>query len=214
MTDNPKHILQPLSGVRQKKESDKAVQACNDFLRLGSGRSIPKLIAYYTDKQNFSKGFIAPSKSTSTLNIWSSNYDWSSRKSEYDLTFEDRKNAEREAVFNRGLALEYNRINELYRLADLLRGQIYEQGLDEDGEYTGVFHNVWVPDVKQIGSGDDAERVDIERFNASLISEYRAVLDDIAKETGGRIKKVSADIPNGIKVIIEYADHNPKTDIT
>ena len=38
--------------------------------------------------------------------------------------------------------------------------------------------------------GEFAERVDIERFNAAIISEVRGVLDDIAKETGGRAQKL------------------------
>jgi len=79
-----------------------------------------------------------------------------------------------------GLALDYERAVELKRLAHFLIEQIYEQG--EDGNY----HNVWLPDVKQIGAGKNIERIDIERFNAAIISELRGVLDDLAKETGGR----------------------------
>jgi hypothetical protein len=70
----------------------------------------------------------------------------------------------------------------------------------EQGE-DGVYHNVWVPDVKQIGSGADAERVDIEHFNSAIISEYRATLDDIAKETGGRVQKQQTDLTSGGKPI-------------
>jgi len=83
-----------------------------------------------------------------------------------------------------GLALDYERVRKLKRLADFLEGQVYERG--EAGDY----HNVWLPDVKSVGSGELAERVNIERFNGALISEYRAVLDDLAKETGGRAKRL------------------------
>jgi len=55
-----------------------------------------------------------------------------------------------------GLALDYERAVELKRLAHFLIEQIYEQG--EDGNY----HNVWLPDVKQIGAGKNIERIDIE----------------------------------------------------
>lgn len=51
------------------------------------------------------------------------------------------------------------------------------------------FSNLWVADVKSIGSGEFAERVDIERFNSALVEQYRKVLEDIAKETGGRVQK-------------------------
>lgn len=120
-------------------------------------------------------------------------FGWAERATAFDATWEARKNAERQAVMDYGLALDYERVRRLLRLADFLEAQLYEQG--EAGE----FHNVWLPDVKAIGSGEFAERVDIERFNGSLLAEYRAVLDDIAKETGGRIKKT--DITSGGEII-------------
>jgi hypothetical protein len=48
---------------------------------------------------------------------------------------------------------------------------------------------VWLPDVKQVGSGENAERVDIVKFNSALIAEYRSTLADLAAETGGRRQK-------------------------
>jgi hypothetical protein len=172
-------IIELLSGQRQSGETDRAVQAANDWLRLGSGRTLTGLLDKYRDlPQN-----AAPTTSIDTLQNWSKRFDWSSRAAEYDAGWEARKTAEREAVINYGLALEYERIRKLYRLAAFLEAQLYEQGED------GVFHNVWMPDVKSIGSGEFAERVDIERFNAPLIEQYRKVLEDIAKEVGGRIEK-------------------------
>lgn len=176
--------LQPLSGQRQDKETDAAVTACNDFLRLGSGRSISGLVQKYTDMSMFQTDFKPPSTSAQTLYSWSSRFDWADRAAVYDAAWEERKNAEREAVLNYGLALDYERLRELYRLADLLRGQIYERNPE-----SGVFDNIWLPDVKSIGSGESAERVDIERFNAALVEQYRKVLEDIAKEVGGRVNK-------------------------
>jgi len=94
-----------------------------------------------------------------------------------------------------GLALSHNRVEELKTLASFLKSQMYEQGK------TGDYHNVWVPDVKQIGRGPDAERVDIERFNAPIISEFRATLDDLAKETGGRVNKVEHSGEQVVRVV-------------
>jgi hypothetical protein len=45
---------------------------------------------------------------------------------------------------------------------------------------------LWTDDVKGVGSGDVAEVIDYEVFNAAEVIQYRGVLDDIAKETGGR----------------------------
>jgi hypothetical protein len=155
------------------------VQACNDWLRLGSGRSLRKILEKYNETQQNT----APTTSYDTLAQWSSKFKWADRATQFDAEWEARKTKEREASLSYGLALDYERVEKLKRLADFLEAQIYEQG--EDGEY----HNVWCPDVKQIGSGADAERVDIERFNGNLLSEYRNVLDDLAKEVGGRVKK-------------------------
>ena len=168
-----------LSGQRQKSESDKAVIACNEWLRMGSGRTIADLAQKFTDSHSGSQ----PTTSYGTLRKWSSDYNWAERATEFDAGWEARKNAERDAVLNYGLAHDYERVRKLYRLAAMLEAQIYERGM------YGELHNLWVPDVKSIGSGEFAERVDIERFNSALLEQYRKVLEDIAKETGGRVQK-------------------------
>lgn len=180
--------LQPLSGQRQRGESDAAVQACNDYLRMGAGRKLVDLLNTYQQLSTFSSSYEAPTLSDATVRTWSSKYSWANRATEYDSEWEDRKNAERSQVFDMALALDYGRVRKLINLANLLESQIYEYGVDDDGKPT-TLHNVWLPDVKQVGSGEFAERVDIERFNSALISEYRSTLDDIAKEVGGRVKK-------------------------
>jgi len=38
-------------------------------------------------------------------------------------------------------------------------------------------------------SSDIAEIYDYEEFNAAEIAQYRGILDDIAKEVGGRVQK-------------------------
>lgn len=48
---------------------------------------------------------------------------------------------------------------------------------------------VWLPDVKAIGTGPMAERVDLVQFNAPLFHEIRSHLADIAAEMGERSKK-------------------------
>lgn len=79
-------------------------------------------------------------------------------------------------ILNSGYALYFERIADLKELAELLRDELYT----EDKR--------WLPDVRQIGSGEDAERVDIVRFNHALIEQYRRTLDDIAAEMGERIR--------------------------
>lgn len=172
--------LEPLVGERQKGESQRAVQACNDWLRIGPGRSLRLLLDEYAEASQI----VPPTHSLTTLKLWSARYEWINRGETYDAEIEHQKNERAKEIMNSGLALPYERVEKLKKLAAFLEEQLYEEGED------GVFHNVWVPDVKQIGSGQDAERVDIERFNAAIISESRATLDDIAKETGGRKQQV------------------------
>lgn len=181
--------LEPLSGQRQNNESDAAVVACNDYLRMGVRRSLRKLLAIYQERRANGPGTESPPTTLfNTLATWSGKFSWSERASAYDAEWEAQKELERKAVLAEGLALDYERTTRLIRLADFLEQQIYEQGA------TGVYHNVWVPDVKSVGSGEFAERVDIERFNGALLEQYRGVLDDIAKEVGGRIKKQQIDL--------------------
>lgn len=188
--------LQPLSGLRQKSESDNAVVACNDWLRMGTGRTLPLLLEKYTDLYQNEP----PTTALATLKAWSSKFGWADRAVEYDANYEQLKNEQRQAVMDYGVALDFERVAKLKRLATFLEAQIYEQGENEDGKM--VYHNVWVADVKQIGGGEYAERVDIERFNSALISEYRSTLDDIAKEVGGRRQR--HDIGNADGAAFEF----------
>lgn len=174
--------LQPLAGARKSAESDVAVQACNDWLRMGSGRSISKLLQHYQEQSKFIKGFTPPSLSVDTLYTWSTHYGWAERKQIYDADIEMRKNRDLRQVMELDLANPHGRIGELIQLAQFLKGQIYEQAAD------GTYHNIWVPDVKSVGSGDKVEIIDIERFNAPLVKEFRETLNDIAAETGGRVR--------------------------
>jgi hypothetical protein len=182
--------IELLAGQAQSSESSKALQACNDFLRLGPGRTLPALLEHYDQYTEIHQN-TPPTTSLDTLKRWSTQYGWQARGEEYDRQLESLKDERRRAVMEEGLALEYERVAALKRLADFLIEQVYEQGTG------GVYHNVWVPDVKQIGFGDLYERVDIERFNSAILAQLRATLADIAHETAtGRAapKKGTVDL--------------------
>jgi len=167
------------------------VQACNDFLRMGPGRSIAELHRSYIDLDRNS----TPTRSKGTLLAWSSRYDWFERAIEYDTRLEEEKTRRAQEIMATGLALEHERVEKLKRLAGFLEEEAQKQNEE------GAHYNVWLPDVKQIGGGEDAERVDIVRFNAAIISEYRGILDDLAKETGGRKQRQELDLQSGGKPI-------------
>jgi len=172
--------LKPLVGERHDNESKKAVLCCNDYLRMGPGRSLAKLHRKYTEPSRIKE---PPTTSLRWMKEWSRRFDWQDRAAEWDAGAEERKNRAYRQAMETGLALDYERVDELKKLANFLIVQIYERG--PDGEY----YNVWVPDVKSVGSGDYVEIVDIERFNSAIFSQLRGVLDDLAQETGGRVKK-------------------------
>jgi hypothetical protein len=53
---------------------------------------------------------------------------------------------------------------------------------------------LWTEETKSVGSGEAAEIIDYDVFNASEVSQFRGVLDDIAKEMGGRSQKVDITV--------------------
>lgn len=81
-----------------------------------------------------------------------------------------------------GYAATHNRVKDLNKLARKQWKDLQKKEL------------VWLPDVKSIGSGEFAERVDLIRYNAALSEQFRASLDDIAKEVGGRVKKIDGKL--------------------
>lgn len=84
---------------------------------------------------------------------------------------------ERARVLRTGFAVQHRRIQELDRLVN----KLIEMTEDED--------KVWVPDVKAIGNGPNAQRVDLVNFNAPLFTLIRGYQADIAAEMGERVKK-------------------------
>lgn len=94
-----------------------------------------------------------------------------------------------------GYALKEYRVYKLSMLAALLERDLF-----------GGF--MWLDQVKGVGSGEVAQIVEYEEFNKAEVDAYRAVLDDIAKEVGGRVTKqeVSGKDGGGIKIIHEYPD--------
>ena len=89
-----------------------------------------------------------------------------------------------------GLSLKAERIKSLKMLAKLMEKDLF-----------GGF--LWTDRVKSIGSGDSAIVVEYEEFNKSEVSEYRATLDDIAKEIGDRKQSIEHSGPDGGPIIVK-----------
>ena len=179
------------------------MQACNDYLRMGPGRSLRDLVARYRDAGRNT----TPTRSFSTLGDWSPRYGWVERAAQYDARLEAAKNAEAERIMREGLALAHERVRKLDVLAGFLEKQLYEIG------EKGTYHNVWMPDQKGIGQGEYMTIVDIEHFNGSLIREFRETLADLAAETGGRVSRQQIEGVGGGPVVIAIGGINPVEDI-
>ena len=97
-----------------------------------------------------------------------------------------------------GLAKKAERVKKLKQLASLLERDLFGGSL-------------WLDQVKGVGSGDAAMIVDYEEFNKAEVDAYRGILDDIAKETGGRVQKQEVSGPDGeapvVRFIWEKADN-------
>ena len=108
----------------------------------------------------------------------------------------DEKNA-----LTAGLALKENRVIKLQQLAALMEQDLFNGFL-------------WTEEVKGVGSGEVAEVVEYDEFNAAEVAQYRGVLDDIAREVGDRKDKpipISLTLHiEGLKAVMDkvYGDHS------
>jgi hypothetical protein len=106
---------------------------------------------------------------------------WDERVAAWDVyldgQIEQQIAVERKRVLRSRYALAHKRIEELDRLAQ----KLIDYAKDEK--------NIWLLDVKAIGTGPDVERVDLVQFNDALFREIRAHFADIAAELGERVKK-------------------------
>lgn len=102
---------------------------------------------------------------------------------------------EQEAL-SEGLALVGERVRKLKQLAALLARDLF-----------GGF--IWTDQVKSIGSGPLSEKVEYEEFNSAEVIQYRGILDDIAKETGGRAQKTEHSGDRNVNLHIVYDGPGP-----
>lgn len=109
------------------------------------------------------------------FNVSRQQVDWYRKTRKIDLeaiAAVDENNA-----LTTGLSLKEERVKKLQQLAALM-----------EKDLLGGF--LWLEQVKSIGSRAFSQVVEYEEFNKSEVDAYRGVLDDIAKEVGGRVQRV------------------------
>jgi hypothetical protein len=155
---------------------------------MGSGRSLDKLHARYRAATQ-----AVPTRRIGTLKCWSGMFDWQDRlkaiADEQVAAATAAEVARIREIMDSGFAQPHERVAVLKELAGTLLADLRTE------------EKRWLRDVKGIGQGDNWTEVNIVRFNAAELAELRGLLDDIAKETGGRPKTIRVDIEARIRVM-------------
>lgn len=121
-------------GEKATGESKNAIIACNDWLRLGTGRTLVALVVGYTKTDQNQP----PTRSIATLKDWSTKYGWQERAELYDAAIEAEKTAaekerqrkiaeRRKEVMEDGTAFDFERVAMLKKHAQFLEEQIFYQ---------------------------------------------------------------------------------------
>lgn len=177
----PRPRVQPLEGSRHLDETDNSVMACNDYLRMPR-RSIRGLSQYYcTNLDQFRPPEPVPTKSAATLRYWSHTFDWQDRAAMYDWKRDRDKDEIHRAAMETGIAAPYQRIAFIKEIFNVLLAEL--ESTDEHGN----LHNIWVLEPKEVVNAYGIKETQFfARYNSALVGQVLSLLNDAAKESGGR----------------------------
>jgi hypothetical protein len=174
------------------RETARAKAAWADYLALGPDRSLEKLAERYR-----SVAEVVPTRRLNTLKAWSAAFGWQARLEEIAdqaaREAEEKQAAYRREILETGFAAAHERVKALKDLAVILEDELHEDD------------KRWVQDVKQIGGGENAREVFVEKFNAAEVEQFRGLLDDIAKEKGERRQQHDHKVELEVKKELEAA---------
>jgi hypothetical protein len=183
-----------LAGKRMKGEPMYAVVACNDYLRMGAGRGYGTLHAEYMRRLDADPNATIPSRRLRTISGWGSRFDWIKRAELFDAEVERLRNAKAVEAMTTGYALPHERVMLLNQLITKLAHILSEHDRGMYGEH-----------VRSIGSGQAQQVVRDEVFRKDELAQLRGLLDDVAKETGGREKRVNVEA-SGLAGLLSNAE--------
>ena len=158
------------------EETPKAAAAFYEYCLLGADRSLAKL----------ARKLGRPAGYARHLETWSSQHSWQDRVRLYD--------AEQAKVQDVIIAEERARILKSRYALMHKRVELLDRKIQQLVDITDAEKGIWIPDVKSVGTGPDAERVDLVQFNSDAFKELREFLDDIAAELGERVKKADTTV--------------------
>lgn len=168
---------QPQSWERMAGEPERWFRRFDAFRLLKPVRSVSAIFQQEEKAKNSEKQRrVPPGEWHKQARRWK----WEERAAAFDAyqaaELEVLIAAEKAIAIKTGYALMHKRLNALNGIVSKLIGYLKDES------------NVWLPDVKAIGTGPNARQVDLIRFNEALFAEIRNYLEDIAKEMGERVQ--------------------------
>jgi hypothetical protein len=124
-----------------------------------------------------------------TAHRWLKDPTFATERKRREANVSDIEQQEINRILTSGYALMHRRVEALDKLANLLQEEVFDE------------NKRWLLDVKTVGFGEDAERVDLVQFNGDLIKEFRATFDDLAKELGQRVKKQEVALSGLVEMV-------------
>lgn len=124
-------------------------------------------------------------------------FEWRQHPEFQDAVERQSKELER-AVFSRGIARRVRRVAAYQDRWERMRAVIDQRAVshameDVPGGQTGLLAH----DVKSVGSGEFAERVDLYEVDTGLLRELRELEKQCAQELGQWVEKVAPTTPGG-----------------
>lgn len=154
-------------GKRFPDESDLAVDVCNMWMSLASGRNY--YVLQLELQRLYKAGKIERVPSPDEIRSWRKRFDWDSRCAKHDLNLDLYHEYMAYTTFSHPLANNWGRVDRLIRLAEVLEAELN--------------NNLILTELKKVKGGQG--QVTVNRLNRDLIIQFREVLRDIAAETGG-----------------------------
>ena len=172
--------LRPIVGEVQPGENARAIIACNDYLRMGRIRSVARVKKLYQDMSREARArgqrVAVPTTDNNKIYDWSKRFSWRARAEAYDAMMEAKRTAAAEAEMTTGLAQAHERVSLLKELTDGIVQEIADKGFYAEKTHVA-------------GQGENRRETSEEVFRSHEVAAVRGLLNDLAKETGGRIHR-------------------------
>jgi len=184
----------PALDAHGRRESPRANSALRDYLQSAAPRSLDALLAGYLHAAH------APARSLKTLKAWAVRFEWQARAAFHDqLQVQNAERAEAERLtlsMHSGMAVPAERVESLK--------QLYDDLLD----YQKSLLKIWRMDLEPV-EAEPGARPRVPRFSTALIIQLRGILDDLARETGGRAPRKFREAAPNEDISNAQAEHAP-----